>query len=171
MNWDAIGAIGEIIGAGAVVATLGYLAVQIRQNTKVARSATRQSIAEMTINLNADLVEDRTMAQTLANDLQGETLEIADRIRLLSRSYRAMRNWENIHCQFLSGMLSADEWRGFRLNLKATMEWRSMQEYWKNEHQFYSEAFQSEVSDIQREVESGSDNLSHNYILEEPRSD
>jgi hypothetical protein len=34
MNWDALGAIGEIIGAVAVVATLIYLAVQIRQNTR-----------------------------------------------------------------------------------------------------------------------------------------
>jgi hypothetical protein len=28
MNWDAIGAIGEVIGAVAVVASLVYLAVQ-----------------------------------------------------------------------------------------------------------------------------------------------
>ena len=32
MNWDAIGAIGEILGAIVVIATLGYVAVQIRQN-------------------------------------------------------------------------------------------------------------------------------------------
>ena len=31
MNWDAVGAVAEIIGAVAVVATLLYLAVQIRQ--------------------------------------------------------------------------------------------------------------------------------------------
>ena len=30
MNWEALGAIGEIVGAVAVVVTLGYLAVQIR---------------------------------------------------------------------------------------------------------------------------------------------
>ena len=30
MNWEAIGAVGEILGAIAVVLTLGYLAVQIR---------------------------------------------------------------------------------------------------------------------------------------------
>ena len=30
MNWDAIGAIGEVLGAAAVVVTLGYLAVQVR---------------------------------------------------------------------------------------------------------------------------------------------
>ena len=33
MNWDAIGAIGEILGALAVVLTLGYLAIQVKQNT------------------------------------------------------------------------------------------------------------------------------------------
>ena len=39
MNWDAIGAIGEVIGAIAVVGTLGYLAVQIRQNTRNVESS------------------------------------------------------------------------------------------------------------------------------------
>ena len=33
MNWEALGAIGEIVGAVAVIATLAYLAVQIRQNS------------------------------------------------------------------------------------------------------------------------------------------
>jgi len=34
MNWDAIGAVGEVIGALALVGTLGYLAVQIRSQTR-----------------------------------------------------------------------------------------------------------------------------------------
>ena len=34
MNWDAIGAVGEVVGAAAVVVTLAYLAVQIRRNTR-----------------------------------------------------------------------------------------------------------------------------------------
>ena len=34
MNWDAVGAIGEIVGALAVVITLVYLAIQVRQNTR-----------------------------------------------------------------------------------------------------------------------------------------
>ena len=33
MNWEAIGATGEVVGAVAVFATLVYLAIQIRQNT------------------------------------------------------------------------------------------------------------------------------------------
>ena len=34
MNWEAIGALGEVLGAVTVVATIFYLARQIRQNTR-----------------------------------------------------------------------------------------------------------------------------------------
>jgi hypothetical protein len=46
MNWEAISAIGEIIGAISVVITLFYLAIQLRQNTsQVKHSAVATEIA------------------------------------------------------------------------------------------------------------------------------
>jgi hypothetical protein len=45
MNWEAIGAVGEVAGAIGVIATLGYLAVQIRHNTRSVRAASRLDIA------------------------------------------------------------------------------------------------------------------------------
>ena len=42
MNWDAIGAVGEISGAIAVVVTLIYLTVQIKQNSQQIRLASSQ---------------------------------------------------------------------------------------------------------------------------------
>ena len=47
MNWEAIGAIGEVIGALAVVASLIYLASQIRQNNKLARNDSLQTVASI----------------------------------------------------------------------------------------------------------------------------
>jgi|GEM_PF-643259 len=38
MNWDALGAIGENIGAIAVVLTLVYLSIQVKENTLVSKS-------------------------------------------------------------------------------------------------------------------------------------
>ena len=46
MNWDAIGAVGEVLGALAVVLTLAYLAIQIRQNTAIAKMAAMQNIIQ-----------------------------------------------------------------------------------------------------------------------------
>jgi len=42
----AIPAISEIVGAAGVIVSLVYLAIQVRQKTRVARAATRQAIAE-----------------------------------------------------------------------------------------------------------------------------
>jgi hypothetical protein len=44
MNWDALGAMGELFGALAVVLTLGYLAVQIRQNSDGMKVAAKLDI-------------------------------------------------------------------------------------------------------------------------------
>ena len=41
MNWDAIGAIGEITGAIAVVLTLGYFGLQIRAAREAAADTNR----------------------------------------------------------------------------------------------------------------------------------
>ena len=39
MNWDAIGAIGQMLGSIAVFITLGYLAIQVRQTNRSAALA------------------------------------------------------------------------------------------------------------------------------------
>lgn len=53
MDWEAIGAIGEVVGAAAVVFSLIYVGTQIRQNTKISRDeAIREIYAATTHHLN-----------------------------------------------------------------------------------------------------------------------
>ena len=44
MNWEAIGAIDEFLGAAVVVIALGYLAIEIRQHTKQTRLSAIQAV-------------------------------------------------------------------------------------------------------------------------------
>ncbi len=46
MDWDALSAIAALIGGAGVVATLIYLAIEIRQNTRAVRSASYQSFTD-----------------------------------------------------------------------------------------------------------------------------
>jgi hypothetical protein len=50
MNWEATGALGDLVGGIGVIATLGYLAFQIRQNT---RQLAQNELAAKTAVLNA----------------------------------------------------------------------------------------------------------------------
>lgn len=166
MNWDAIGAIGEILGALAVVATLGYLAIQIRQSTAVARSSTRQAIAEMSMASGSDVVRDRELAEIELRNMKGEALGEVDRLRMFARAYTGMRHWENIHYQYLSGMLTEDEWRGFRANLKALMQWESRRRYWEHEKHYFSQKFQVEIATIISELELSPAAMEHSYVFD-----
>ena len=63
MNWEAIGAVGEILGAIGVIATLGYLAVQIRQNTRSSREAASRASFDTVTRINLLLVENPEVAE------------------------------------------------------------------------------------------------------------
>ena len=52
MNWEAAGAIGEIVGAVAVVATLAFLAIQLRQNTQATQNNAWQDITRVLTDLS-----------------------------------------------------------------------------------------------------------------------
>lgn len=54
MNWDAIGAVGELLGATAVLVTLIYLAVQVRQGNSAGQ---RESLRGYVSELNNRLLE------------------------------------------------------------------------------------------------------------------
>ena len=45
MNWEMIGAVGELLGAVVVVGSIVYLASQVRHNTAVARSDVGRELA------------------------------------------------------------------------------------------------------------------------------
>jgi len=64
MNWDALGAIGELVGAAGVIVTLFYLAAQIRTNTKATQSASRLDVARdyrQVMSLNLDVANAKAM--------------------------------------------------------------------------------------------------------------
>ena len=47
MNWDALGAIAELLGAIAVFLTLAYLTVQVRQNSAALKQQNQFSAAQI----------------------------------------------------------------------------------------------------------------------------
>ena len=52
MNWEAIGAVGEVVGAIAVVVTLVYLTLQLKQNTQSVQNSAWQAIIRVLTDLD-----------------------------------------------------------------------------------------------------------------------
>ena len=88
MNWDALGAIGEIVGALAVFMTLLILLVQMRQSTKAMEESNRlervaaiDRHAETVAMWRGKLIADKELAEIWLKVSRDETLTESELIR------------------------------------------------------------------------------------------
>lgn len=146
MNWEAISTVAEIIGAMGVIVSLIYVAFQVKQNTKASRAATRQALADGAQRLAGDVVEGESMPRIMIDAMSGREVKPDEIFRLQSRCYRDLRFWDNAFYQYNQGMLTEDEWQGFRENLKLLMQFPTYREYWDQFQVMFSTPFRDELN-------------------------
>ena len=111
MNWEAISAIGEIVGAIAVVVTLVYLTVQVRSATAATQAATVQAAAALDQDFLLALGSDPALAQLWVNYLSApHTLPVENALQGHFLMASLLRRLENIHLQKQLDTLSRDGW-------------------------------------------------------------
>lgn len=127
MNWEAMGAIGETVSAVGVIATLGYLALQVRQNSNVTPSATRQAISSVQADLGPRMAESPDLRAALASlgEIGIFTTEMDAAIRDSTFFRALMRIFENQYHQYEDGTFDADMWIGYRERIGSTGAARS----------------------------------------------
>ncbi len=132
MNWEAIGAIGEAVGAAAVVASLLYLAVQLRGST---RASTVQAKLEST-RLMTDFLDSLIQSPEL-NDLflRGrediESLSSEEYYRYSNMSLKAFSYFSAGYFQFRNRTLAEDDWFELRAVLRFWLGGRGCCDWWQ----------------------------------------
>ena len=114
MNWEAIGAIGEILGALAVLVTLLYLAIQVRQNTAAVTTATYESVITGFNDVNGIVVGSSEVASILyRGTTDPSSLNDAEAVQYAF----LLRCWSNPWLKLLrlhqGGALTTAEWIPF----------------------------------------------------------
>ena len=114
MNWDAIGAVGELLGASAVLVTLIYLAVQIKQNTSAVATATYESTMTGFNDINIVVAGNPALATVLDRGCQNpDSLnnEEVVQFNFLLRCYT--NQWWKLFKLYERGSLPESEWSIF----------------------------------------------------------
>ena len=131
MNWDAIGAIGEVVGAAGVIITLGYLAVQIRQNTASLRAAAVQALTEASASFNDLLASDADLARIILSGAgDPDSLQLEERPRFGFALLALLRRVENIQRQTHQGRLSREDWVGIHASTMFLMSQPGCRNWW-----------------------------------------
>ncbi|MCG8414158.1 MAG: hypothetical protein MI746_08050 [Pseudomonadales bacterium] len=66
MNWDAIGAVGEVVGAITVLVTLIYLARQVRQSNRIAIASAEIALREAANGIYKSITDESEYASLVA---------------------------------------------------------------------------------------------------------
>lgn len=148
MNWDAIGAIGEIVGASAVVVSLVYLGLQIRSQNKQAKlSALREMSRELrgTTAMFADPNISDIFVR--ANEDYG-SISDAESVQLMVLTTNIFRAWENAFLESKVGNLEESVWQGLSREYTQTMGIPSFQHIWDRRKQNFDAEFRRYVDSI-----------------------
>ena len=94
------------------------------------------------------MINNSDMAEIFVKHMSGGALSPVENLRLQARCYRDMQHWENIHYQYGEGLVSEDQWNGFRKNLVTLLAIDAYRDYWEHEASHYSDAFQTEIRSI-----------------------
>jgi len=97
MDWQMIGALGEAVGAAAVVVSLLYVARQVRSATTEAQVHRRHSVS-VELNRFLDLLAmDGELSGIYARGVQGDlkTLRIEERVRFIAAMQRLLSTLED----------------------------------------------------------------------------
>ena len=149
MNWDAIGAVGEVAGAAAVLVTLFYLALQVKHATTAARASTRQAVAQMNVDSLAASFNPPVLSSAAKKTTWGEELTPEEHSNYVRWVLLRMRVFENAFYQYKRGLLDEEEWAGYKAIIGGHVGTASYaHEHWNWAKKSYSRSFVAEVQRI-----------------------
>ena len=152
MTLSDLANIGEFFGGIAVLGSLVYLAIQIRQNTKAVRGATLQQNTDFWGNLFLQLA-DQKLTLTYAVGMQGRPDIPPINFAQFHFIARAMfLGLENQYFQYRHGILDSESYLGYERIIKGqVLAYRGFRIYWEQNSVYYSPIF---ISYIDALVES-----------------
>jgi hypothetical protein len=121
--------ISDLIAAVAVVISLVYLGVQVRQNTRVTSANSRHSISQFALDITIFKAQNADRLALIESDAE------------LSEGDKTFRYWNHmtlfLHAEtyfhhFELGLMPADHWSGYAQFFEGYLETRGVRDFWEN---------------------------------------
>ena len=146
---QALGNLGEFIGAIGVVVSLVYLARQTMQNTASVRAASFNSMIQNSIRLLEHAFRDSEFAAFLTRaEADPDALTAEERVRWDSYMTAVYRHFGNLVYQYRVGALDRQMWEAYRRTLKNHLRAPS----WGRWYRDHSDVFSSALSELVQEA-------------------
>jgi hypothetical protein len=107
-EWSTIA---DIAAAVAVVVSLLFVGLQVRDNTEALRSRNERALVDALESLELSRVTDAGFAELMLRAETGGALSDVDRSRVQALAYLYLDNWEQAFHDRQKGLIDADIWQ------------------------------------------------------------
>jgi hypothetical protein len=150
MNWQALGAMGEFVGALAVVVSVLYLAWQVRSQVQESKLSAIHEVSEGFREGIAATFLDRQLAELfVAAKDDAAVLTEAERLQFIAFMQRNYRVWEDAFYQMKQGRLDEPHWRSMERQYSSLLSWPGVRWVWSIRRDFYTPEFRAYVDALQ----------------------
>ena len=154
MTLDDLGNLGDFLGAIAVLVTLVYLAIQVRQSSALTRAQTRQSLADRQIIYLNSRVTDPYLRSVSFKMFSGEELDAEETYAIRVHISAHVRLFENYFAQFTLGTMNAEDWRAMRQVIKNHLKIANYRHVFSQRESAWNSDFSAEVNQILEEIDA-----------------
>ena len=149
MTLEELGGLGEFLGALAVLASLVYVATEIRRNTKATRLATLQSALDSVQQIFDPLVRDAELTRIIRlGMIDPSGLNEDEGARLGWWVSSVLRQAENTFVQHQAGMLDDPSWAARAHQIRNFFSSPAVQKIWGSASEGYHEEFRDWVNSL-----------------------
>ena len=155
MNWEAIGAVAEIMASVGVIISLLYLAVQIREQTIESRLATGNELANQLNVTYGTLSSHHDLASLYLRGLQSfESLDSPERVQFAAHMNRTFRVVEAMFNQYRWKRIDDAVWHGLDAALRDIFTYPGTKTWWNLRKHWFCDEFQLHVLPYMNNEES-----------------
>ena len=141
MNILEIGAIGEFVGAIAVLITLVYIAVQTRQSVKTTQQKSHSDLLTRRQDLMRLLTEDRDFIEVWSKGCSQQQLDSIDAQRFTSFGMILSAHVQDAYIQYKAGLIDEKVWEAERNLLTVHFTQPGFVDWWKHGQQYVTPEF------------------------------
>lgn len=149
MDWEALGAVADLISALGVIASLFYVAHQIRRNSTALEAATNQAISDSAQNRLLALAQSPDLAEAWAKAVSSQD-ELSRRERAQVEFFvrATFRGIENAYVQHRQGLISQESWHGQEQLLRNFLRIPHLKRWWPGDRRQYEHTFAEYIDGI-----------------------
>lgn len=145
MKLESLKDTAEMVGIAAIVVSLIFLALEVRQSATATRGATQQALADSARDASAALVEDQLMAELSLRFLSAtdwSDFTDVERYQLVVLFTSMLRVYESAYYQWSEGNLASEIWAGWEASLSGVAPMPGVELYWKERRYYFDGRFQ-----------------------------